>query len=731
MRTAERRPKRQDAPPRAVSRAADLGPAGLLALQRGAGNAAVARMLAREPAAPAKGYDFEVTIDQRPLRFHGLDATQVVKQLRTVWRMAHDMLDSGRAENQRQIERRKEHRTAVFWSDLLGGVEVPDPDMWNEVGRGPLAAVRDVLDSTDAALKEHWAAGEAVIDRGLPPELERSPLMQEALAFDATRERIERATRLLEQAAADLRECQRKLDAYVEGSIKGATRAITGIKVSIVVLEAGAGGAAAGAVKGAGLLGQAAVGAGTTAGLGAAEETFNQVGELRIGEREHFDLAKIAKRGAKDLVTGFVGGVIGGKFAQVLGRRLSKWGATVSDELLAAHGLTRAQLTANGPQLFADWLAGSVASSPFTTATGALMDRALEGRWTVQTWGEFAERAFDDMVASGAMGGFLTFAGHAVAKPAADAPAAHPPEAVKQAEQVALGAVERAKAKTTARPPSAARPVGEEAYAGSSRPRKQLARPFNHKSTGAGGAKPRRETRVEDHPLTRNRQIHDSAEVLRAKVREALAAVQAEAAQRGTHVSEIDQLIGALAKTDPVFAVKVRTYFDKISDPKFLENAMVALWRKAAKDGVSVARELELLLGGTDPVKDVHVFRNTPGLEPKDMAADFARALQDPRVWIDGSFANDVHGAHIHAFQQWLGDLIWGPGKGLEFRQDLLKAAGPTKTQLAGTDKEHKQPFWSRLWDELFDAPRFSGFHSAEDLFAVLLAHLDFPFWTP
>src|SRR3954469_14247903 len=204
MRTAERRPKRPLQAPPTVSRAADLGPAGLLALQRGAGNAAVARMLAvaREGVAtaqPEKRYDFEVTIDTRPMRFHGLDPAEVVRRLRMVWRMAHDMLDTGRAENQRQVQRRKEHRTAGFWSELLGGVQLPDPDMWNEVGRGALADVRDVLDSTDAVLQKSWAAGEAQIDRGLPPELERNPLMQQALAFDSTRERIEHATRLLEK----------------------------------------------------------------------------------------------------------------------------------------------------------------------------------------------------------------------------------------------------------------------------------------------------------------------------------------------------------------------------------------------------------------------------------------------------------------------------------------------------------------------------------------------------
>ncbi|WP_028062823.1 hypothetical protein [Solirubrobacter soli] len=737
MRTAERRPKRTDAAPRTAPRPDALGPAGLLALQRGAGNAAVARMLAREPVAEApaaaeKGYDFEVTIDTRPMRFHGLTPVEAVKKLRLVWRMAHDMLDTGRAENQRQVERRQEHRIAGFWSDLLGGAELPDPDMWNEVGRGALADVRDVLDSTDAALQKSWAAGEALIDRGLPPELERNPLMQAALAFDATQERIERATRLLEKAAADLRECQRKLDEYVDASIQGASRAITGIKVTIVVLEAGAGGAAASAVKGAGLLGQAAIGAGTTAGLGAAEETFNQIGEMRIGEREHFDVAKIGKRGAKDLVTGFVGGVIGGKFSQVLGGRLAKWGATVSDEVLAANGLSRASLAANGPQLFADWVAGSVASSPFTTATGALMDRALEGKWTVKTWGDFADHVLDDMITSGAMGGFLTFAGHAVSKPAAKPvePAAGRgpvsdgvPQAIHEPgppPEALVGAVERAKAKTTAKPPSAARPRTEEDYAGSRRPRSKGARPFHHKDPVA----PVRETKIKPDD---GRKYHESAEKVRAEVGKALREVRRAAVEKAKESGvppEIDGLIAEIAKTDAEFAGKVREYYEAMSSVDFVQEQMVFLWEQARINKRTVAEELHERIGGG---REPNEFRTPKKGTPEEEFAQFLAIIKDPRMMVDLPFSGIDHGAHIHAFQQYLGDQLWGAGKGLEFRLKLAELKGPAKTHRAGGTDQYDEPFWAQLWDELFDS--FGQMNSPEKLFNILMTHLDFPYW--
>jgi hypothetical protein len=91
---------------------------------------------------------------------------------------------------------------------VAGHVEVPDPEMWNMVGRGPLSEVMEVLNSTDAALKGRWERGEANTDRNLAPGLAHNPYMQAALAFDATEERIKYATALLERSAAMLADRQ-------------------------------------------------------------------------------------------------------------------------------------------------------------------------------------------------------------------------------------------------------------------------------------------------------------------------------------------------------------------------------------------------------------------------------------------------------------------------------------------------------------------------------------------
>jgi O-antigen/teichoic acid export membrane protein len=42
---------------------------------------------------------------------------EVVTKLRMVWRLAHDDLDDGRKENERLVQRRKDHQVAGYWSD--------------------------------------------------------------------------------------------------------------------------------------------------------------------------------------------------------------------------------------------------------------------------------------------------------------------------------------------------------------------------------------------------------------------------------------------------------------------------------------------------------------------------------------------------------------------------------------------------------------------------------------
>ena len=557
-------------------------------------------------------------------------------------------------------------------------------------------------------------------------------------------------------------------------------------------------------------------------------------------------------------------------------------GVRVSDEVLAAHGIAREELLTNGEKLFIDWVAGSLASSPFTTTSGVLMDRALEGKWKVRSFGDFTGLVFDDMAQSGALGGFLTYGGHASGTPAATAgepatprhaageptgptkplaegsgptatddastgkwrrrvgegsgpvpadeattgrwerpqPAGEGPISDGVPEPIGEEAASRPTASdgvpepihdepttekhvdpdapvieesppggfepTTAEPPaedtgpepaqeevlpeevgdvesdgvpepihdepttephlprgggtppSAAPPVGEEAAAHLAQAIKR-ARPYNRRPPGGGrgggggggGRRPRTpkpEIRVKADARGPERVFHGSVKELRKHLAQALeeAHTRAERGRQPGAAPEIDGLIAEVAKTDPAFAAKAKTYFDALADPKFLEDQMTYLWRQARDHGRTVAGELEHILGGGKPPNE---FRNTPDLKPEESIAEFREALRDPRPLVDLSFAGDFHGSHTHLFHQFLGDRLFGAGEGLTFRQRLAELAGPTKTVKPGSPDQFERPFWSQLWDAMFDAG--GGLHSPEELGKILQHHLDFPRWDP
>ncbi|WP_217912776.1 hypothetical protein [Miltoncostaea marina] len=426
----------------------------LVPLQQGAGNAAVARLLSREPAAapsapvpaypqptfpregeppagpPPKAYEIAIVLSGRAYTLPPLPAAEAVRRLENFWRGLHESLDHGRGHHLDLLEHRREHWIAGFWSDTLGGVELPDLEMWNEVGRGPLQAAKAALEASDQVMRARWERNEAAIDRGLPDALRTSPLMAEALAFDATEERIAAAVRHLEEGSRQLDRCWERIAEYSEGTIRGGGRAITGIKVSIVVMSAAATGGAGGTLgQGAGLAARSGLTAATGAGLGMAEEAFTQVGEMRIGARDEFDFGRIAKRGAKDVVAGFVGGVVAGRFSDAVRGRLAQWVTGLSDEALATYGVAREELLTGAERFFAEWV-GGIGASPFSTTAQVLMDRALEGRWQVRSFGDFAGLVVDDMAQGAALDGFLAFAGRAArgrGGAAHDAPAGPPP----------------------------------------------------------------------------------------------------------------------------------------------------------------------------------------------------------------------------------------------------------------------------------------------------------------
>jgi hypothetical protein len=689
----------------------------ILALQRSAGNAAVARLMRTPAEGEEKRYDFAVTLYGAPVQHRGLTPAQVIEKFRMLWRILHQQLDRGRGRHLELLKHRRENRTAGFWSDVLGGAELPSEDIWNELGADALHQLHRLLESTDAALKGQWAAGEAVIDRGLPAALRSNPYLQAELAFDATRERIKQAVRLVEQAVRDLDECERQVDQYREDHARGASRAITGINVSIVVLSAATAGAGAGAA-GSSLGAQAAAGAGIAGGLGVAHETFTQVGEIRIGERESFDVARIAKRGARDVVAGFVGGVVAGRFSKVLSARVGGWVGRIPQATLDKYGIARAELLTNAEQLFLGWVAAT-ASSPLATTAGVLMDSAMAGKLSVRTWGDFSGMVFDDLVASAALGGFLTYANHKLPpRPGGrPAPAPAPPAPTPPASKPRPAAPKSTPVRGTGTPRSGAKPRTDEQL--SPRPIKR-ARPYNHKDPGKEPAAPKRETRATHDP---NRKFASTEQELRDNLKAAFARAGQTVAQRRRAEKlqgdppKIKKIIQEIAAKDPKFAADLKLYHQRLSDPKFITSKLVELWHAARRNGHTMAEELELQLGSKTRGRESFNNDNTP---VDQRTQEFKEMLERDRVFIDESFAQDFHGSHTHAFQEWLGNQIWPPDGGRTFRRRLLQVATPDAYQ-------GKDPYWTQVWNQLFDAYNEQGLHAAEVLGRLLQEAADFP----
>jgi hypothetical protein len=237
------------------------------------------------------------------------------------------------------------------------------------------------------------------------------------------------------------------------------------------------------------------------------------------------------------------------------------------------------------------------------------------------------------------------------------------------------------------------------------------------------GRTPKREERVMQGDREKGRRFHESEQGVRNDAAAKLEIVheQMQQARRDGGPGEIDRLIAEIRSTDPAFADEVKLYYDRMEDTKWVEDQMAFLWRSARRNNRTVADELEHILGGGKVAN--REFWNTPGLKPEDAIREFQVAVKNPRTLIDMSNAADHHGSHTHAFQQFLGDRIFGPGGGARFRQRLAALEGTAKPIRPGFD----QPFWSQVWDEMFDAGE--GMHSPEALGKILQHVLDFPRW--
>jgi hypothetical protein len=199
----------------------------------GSGQASVAPGGAAPGAQAENLYNLDLVVENSVKRYAGLSEAEAVQVLTHVYRQLEGLLDTYRGWHAELQANRKEHWVVGFWADTFGGVELPDIDMWNEIGGGPLYEARMILQESEENLQLRWA-----VERQLRQQTKGSWL--EAY-YSLPQGRIQRSAYLLQQAADRLETGRKLVQQYMEGTIRGAERGVTGVRIAIVALEAGVG----------------------------------------------------------------------------------------------------------------------------------------------------------------------------------------------------------------------------------------------------------------------------------------------------------------------------------------------------------------------------------------------------------------------------------------------------------------------------------------------------------
>jgi hypothetical protein len=273
-------------------------------------------------------------------------------------------------------------------------------------------------------------------------------------------------------------------------------------------------------------------------------------------------------------------------------------------------------------------------------------------------------------------------------------------------------------------PPSGGRAILTEDEWLKARKQRGRARPFNLRPpagappAGGGGGREGPKTPVPEAAERaqkrggRPRFFHGSEAELRVALKEALKRAIAEVPDwGGPDMEAAKALLAELRDVDPQLGHDAQEYFQAMNDPEFILEQMVYLWEQARVHQRTTAGELEYILGRGE----VNEFNPPDELTQKQKDELFQEALRDPKPLVDLANAQDLHGSHTHMFHEFIGDRLFGKGKGRAFRLKLANLKG-------------KWEKWFNVWDVLFDSGRGpGGLRSPEALGEILQTHLDFP----
>ncbi len=271
-------------------------------------------------------------------------------------------------------------------------------------------------------------------------------------------------------------------------------------------------------------------------------------------------------------------------------------------------------------------------------------------------------------------------------------------------------------------PPSAAKPRTEEELAGSSAKKaKPGARPVNYKPPGAKGGAALPSVPVVDTTNTLAKFAnHQSVDALRASVGPRLAKLTNGRGKLNPMMTDIMDRLGGIPKTagNRELIQRFPTIYNRTREPKFVEDAMAALWEEAAKGQRTTREVLAAKYGGEAGLpKLLHTL--------DDDAEEFRQLLLNEHPFLDAAFASDYHGAHIHLFQEFLVDRAGGPGTGRLLRKLIAESTGP---EFVPTGGRGARKWWGAFWDAMFDDPNGRGYiNHPESLGQILQEDLGLP----
>jgi hypothetical protein len=156
-----------------------------------------------------------------------------------------------------------------------------------------------------------------------------------------------------------------------------------------------------------------------------------------------------------------------------------------------------------------------------------------------------------------------------------------------------------------------------------------------------------------------------------------------------------------------------------VRSPKFVEDTMVDVWQTAAREQKSAQAAMEEMAGATGG-------RKLPDLHESDASyEEFNTLIKGDLPFLDKAFATDYHGEFSHVFQELVvAKALGGRDAARAFRHLVAEATGPER--LLSTGK--KQPFWSQVWDGIFDAAGDEAqLNSPEWIGPIIHEHLGLP----